>query len=1135
MAFYRCKMCGGNLEIQDDSSVCVCDSCGTRQTLPSVKDENIQGLFNRANVLRMKSEFDKAMDLYEKILQADPREAEAYWGMILCKYGVEYVEDPKTFRRVPTCHRTSYDAIMADADFKNAIFYADPSRQQLYREEAQAIDEIQKKILAISRQESAYDVFICYKETDSSGKRTVDSAIANEIYYQLTQEGFKVFFAAITLEDKLGTEYEPYIFSALNTARVMLVIGTKPEYFNAVWVKNEWSRYLKTMKQDRSRLLIPCYRDMDAYELPEEFAHLQAQDMSKIGFINDVVRGIKKIVVREEAAPVKAAETAAPVVQTSNIVALLKRGAMALEDGEWKKADGFYEEVLNQDAECAEAYLGKLLAARHCDTAQTYCDAVVMETANASREKFHACQADTAHIDAAAASYAVYAYLTEDTIRDLYTFDRSYASYTPCRIRQKEEQLRKMNTDRLLMRARQYASGKLKETLEQSVAHVAASLEERIQQARKQDQENIDRITEAYREHLAQADARVLKLHGKAAGDREEEYRKHLHAMNIAETVYDYDKVRQALLAMNGYKDTAELAVRCQEEADRLIEAEREADYQRHLRSMKAADTILAYDKVRKSLLAMNGYKDTAELAVQCQKEAGRLAAEQQARLLQMQEEEQRQKQAAAAKKRKKILLAIATAALCAVMAFVAVNFVIPSVRYNQAVKQYEAGEYVQALDTFIDIEKYKDTLDMQKKALTALKADYKQQADEALAAGDNIQAAVLYTKAGESGRAKRAFDFSTRLIADDFTSVGVLEDGTLRIQKNDEKYEEKTLKNFSSVSAFADYDLDVVGIDRNGMITGDMYKAETMEAFQSWKDVEQFDTFDFYQAKNVALLKNGTVKVYDFATDEYVPVNWKNIVEIGRYSDDVWGLDKDGKVRYLGLEEKKNENSFDLQNFNSIEKFVIYGDYALGLKDTNELIYVMNRTPNYGTVHPFPLTSLKDITDFTTVWDWIITVHEDGTVSAKHTDALDPDPYRDYRSYFVAVDAGLNQWRGIVTVLPCYGGVVGITYEGSLVYQSLDGNEDDEEDGKYALTEHPNLKAQLETWQDIVYLDSDYYHFADDGTYYYHVLGLHSDGTVCSLGTGTYTYTWKNAWGKSVTSTRSGGTYDDVSDWKLW
>jgi alpha-tubulin suppressor-like RCC1 family protein len=35
---------------------------------------------------------------------------------------------------------------------------------------------------------------------------------------------------------------------------------------------------------------------------------------------------------------------------------------MALEDSEWQKADGFFEEVLNLNAECAEAYLGKLMA-----------------------------------------------------------------------------------------------------------------------------------------------------------------------------------------------------------------------------------------------------------------------------------------------------------------------------------------------------------------------------------------------------------------------------------------------------------------------------------------------------------------------------------------------------------------------------------------------------------------------------------------------------------------------------------------------------------------------------------------------------------------------------------------------------
>lgn len=44
-----------------------------------------------------------------------------------------------------------------------------------------------------------------------------------------------------------------------------------------------------------------------------------------------------------------------------NIDALLKRGFMALEDSEWIKADSFFEQVLNQDAKKAEAYLGKLM------------------------------------------------------------------------------------------------------------------------------------------------------------------------------------------------------------------------------------------------------------------------------------------------------------------------------------------------------------------------------------------------------------------------------------------------------------------------------------------------------------------------------------------------------------------------------------------------------------------------------------------------------------------------------------------------------------------------------------------------------------------------------------------------------
>lgn len=366
MAIFKCKMCGGDLDVRTGETVCECDYCGAHQTVSSVNDDIIVNLFNRANNLRIKNEFDKAQEIYEKIVSKNPHESEAYWGMVLCKYGIEYVEDPSTYNRIPTCHRTQIESVITDVDYISAMENADSFQKALYVKEAKTIDRLQKNILSIAEKEEPFDVFICYKETDSNGKRTIDSVLANDIYYQLTQEGFKVFYAAITLEDKLGREYEPYIFSALHSAKVMIVVGTKPEYFNAVWVKNEWNRYLKIVKSDRSKLLIPCYRDMDAYDLPEEFSHLQAQDMSKIGFMNDVIRGIHKLLLSEKQRSFDLGRDA--IVHNESIQPLLKRVYIFLEDAEWDRADDFCEKILNLDPELSEVYLCKLMIEFKCST-----------------------------------------------------------------------------------------------------------------------------------------------------------------------------------------------------------------------------------------------------------------------------------------------------------------------------------------------------------------------------------------------------------------------------------------------------------------------------------------------------------------------------------------------------------------------------------------------------------------------------------------------------------------------------------------------------------------------------------------------------------------------------------------------
>ncbi len=160
MAVLKCKMCGGELNVSENTSVVECEFCGTKQTVPTSKDENLQGLFNRANILRMKSEFDKAAEIYEKIIQNDETQAEAYWGLILCKYGIEYVEDPQSFKRIPTCHRTSFDSIISDEDYKSALSYADSVQREIYESEAKKIDKLQKDILSIVNKEEPFDVFI---------------------------------------------------------------------------------------------------------------------------------------------------------------------------------------------------------------------------------------------------------------------------------------------------------------------------------------------------------------------------------------------------------------------------------------------------------------------------------------------------------------------------------------------------------------------------------------------------------------------------------------------------------------------------------------------------------------------------------------------------------------------------------------------------------------------------------------------------------------------------------------------------------------------------------------------------------------------------------------------------------------
>lgn len=386
MFTYQCKCCGAALNINSNSRIYKCTYCDVMQTVPLLDYDEKAVLWERADNLRRSGEYDRAADVYDQLILIDNQEPDAYWSKMLCRYGVEYVEENGTYKRVPTINRIQYKPVIDDEDYRMTIKLAAEEQHRIYVVQAMQLEALRKEILSVSMTAQPYDIFICYKENDASGRRTDDSVLAGQLYRALTAEGWRVFFSRISLEDKAGTEYEPYIFAALNSAKLMLAVGTSPENFNAVWVKNEWNRYLNRIAERNEGSLVILYKNMLAQHLPEEFAHLQSFDMGAPDFMEELIRGARKLLSgHQQDTPSSVEDTDITVGATA--ASLLRRAELCLEDGEFDRADEFCELALNCEPENAQVYFTKLLAENKIKNEDELADALADFTQSGSYKK----------------------------------------------------------------------------------------------------------------------------------------------------------------------------------------------------------------------------------------------------------------------------------------------------------------------------------------------------------------------------------------------------------------------------------------------------------------------------------------------------------------------------------------------------------------------------------------------------------------------------------------------------------------------------------------------------------------------------------------------------------------------------
>lgn len=290
-----CNNCGGDYEYRNGRWIC--RACGSYKP-EELSNEEVTLLYTASQKLRL-ADFDEAEQAFDDIIQKYPQNPNGYWGRLMSKYGIKYEEDFDG-RRIPTCYATSIESVTSDPDYLAALEYADAENRAYYQNQAEYIERVRLEWVNKARKEKPYDIFICYKDSDlASGiERTWDSVATQDLYIHLSNKGYRVFYSHESLRDKVGEKYEPYIFNALSTAKVMLVYGSKPEYITSTWPKNEWMRYKKRMAAGEKKpnsLLVAC----DGFapsELPRALSSMQCLNANKRSFYGDLDEAIDRII-----------------------------------------------------------------------------------------------------------------------------------------------------------------------------------------------------------------------------------------------------------------------------------------------------------------------------------------------------------------------------------------------------------------------------------------------------------------------------------------------------------------------------------------------------------------------------------------------------------------------------------------------------------------------------------------------------------------------------------------------------------------------------------------------------------------------------------------------------------------------
>jgi transcription initiation factor TFIIIB Brf1 subunit/transcription initiation factor TFIIB len=310
----ECQTCGNRDSklIAEREGGYVCKCCGVWYKEKTTDEEFREHGFAQLRAYR----FGDARDTFQIILQNNPNNINALWGLLLSRFGVVYIKGfykgvVEPIYCFPNYERMKRRYVQSEPEFSKImdLLKNDAELRFDYEKKAEKIDDALDNFKEY-KQSTERDVFICVKISAATEQqpertgRTKDYEFALKVYNELKSRGVNAFYSFVTLENDVKSDEK--IWRNLVKSKKMLLIGSSEEYLESPWVKSEWKRWLHLKRDDDLYVCaLPSAGESPFDILPEEIAELEQQIYTQDDFqklIAHICKGVLPESSRDEEA-----------------------------------------------------------------------------------------------------------------------------------------------------------------------------------------------------------------------------------------------------------------------------------------------------------------------------------------------------------------------------------------------------------------------------------------------------------------------------------------------------------------------------------------------------------------------------------------------------------------------------------------------------------------------------------------------------------------------------------------------------------------------------------------------------------------------------------------------------------------